>query len=288
MSRRRPQLVRRSARILAKDTPRIGPTLPLELERIIFPMALENNMADAKNLVIVAKYVFDWLIPIVYKVVLLSSGHGGPKWPPLPLPISKLPRYGRYVQHLFIMPTPENVLGRYLQYCPNIVDLASWQRLSGAQIELIAHLPLTRLTLSDTASRGMRLTSSALTVFSKITHLDLEDVKTRFIRHFPLVTHLAICSGIDFEEYLDVLEKFPNLKVLIAWQPDGQGRRFPEVQDDLVYPEVVHPRTIKIIYSKVDSWLKTAMGEPRNVWELAEDVAEERVAVARARGKQRS
>jgi len=36
------------------------PVFPRELERIIFQMALENNMVDAKNLVFISKNVFDW------------------------------------------------------------------------------------------------------------------------------------------------------------------------------------------------------------------------------------
>jgi len=36
------------------------PAFPRELECIIFQMALENSMMDAKNLIFISKNAFDW------------------------------------------------------------------------------------------------------------------------------------------------------------------------------------------------------------------------------------
>ncbi|TFK73826.1 hypothetical protein BDN72DRAFT_893554 [Pluteus cervinus] len=200
---------------MAIDDHHVDPVLPLEIKFIILQMALKSDMRDAKNLLFISKDVFDWLIPILYNAVVLTS-YEPHAWPPLPLPIAKLPQYGRYVQHLFAISTPETVLDQYLEHCPNIVDLASWDQFSQSQIRSIVRLPLSQLILSSDAATSMPLTPPTLKLFPKITHLSIEGLDTSFVSHFPALTHLVFDEYIDFTGWMEVFEQYLKLKVLIS------------------------------------------------------------------------
>ncbi|TFK73819.1 hypothetical protein BDN72DRAFT_834164 [Pluteus cervinus] len=180
---------------MAIDDHHVDPILPLELQCLILQMALENNMNDPLKLLFISKDVFDWLIQILYKTISLFSQHSF-AWPPLPFPITKLPEYGRYVQHLLVMPVPEDVLDQYLRYCSNIIYFGSQASLS--------HLNLNEPHSPDI--NDIDLTS----LFSKITHLDIEELHIAFLSHFPSLTHLVVHYGVDYVVVfvLAVLEVF--------------------------------------------------------------------------------
>ncbi|TFK73824.1 hypothetical protein BDN72DRAFT_956169 [Pluteus cervinus] len=260
------------------DDIHVSPVLPLEIELIILQTALESNMKDTKNLLFVAKYVFDWLIPILYKVIILNLNKQR-AWPPLPLPIAKLPQYGQYVQHLFIMATPEDVADQYLKYCPNIVNLASWKGFSQPQIEHILRLPLRQLDLvSRYPSTRIPVIPSVLALFSKITHLGLEVLQIEYLEHFPSLTHLVLGPFVATEVYVELLKQRPGLKVLVVRVADFVYSLIPRV----VHEDVDDPRVVRIDCQHRENWRLHALGDPRNAWSLGERVVEERFARIRA------
>ncbi|TFK58569.1 hypothetical protein BDN72DRAFT_966315 [Pluteus cervinus] len=179
-----------TTRLMAIDDHHVDPVLPLELECTILQMALESNMADAKNLLFVAKHVFDWLIPVLYKVIVLSREKLY-AWPPLPLPTTNLPQYGHHVHHLFAaLNTNRPTVDKYLKHCPNIVNFSSWMALSDLQFDLVLHLPLHQLNIRIIQQKHSN--PPIPSVFSKITHLTAEVVS-----HDPSTWGSAAKSGVE-------------------------------------------------------------------------------------------
>ncbi|TFK60547.1 hypothetical protein BDN72DRAFT_850435 [Pluteus cervinus] len=255
-----------------------GLVLPLELEHIILQMALENDMTDAKNLLFVAKYVFDWLIPILYRVVILSRSLNA--YLPLHLPITKLPRYGRYVQHLFIESAPDEIIDQYLEFCPNVTDFAYWTTLTEPRINSVVRLPnLIQLGLNFHDILDIRFTPSALAAFSKITHVDAEALDVSFLSHFPSLTHLVLRFDHEPDMYNDVLERHPRLKVFILWEYGNF--LFPKLECNGI-PGVNDARVVHLKYGTMQNWKMNALGDPQNSWAFAERVVEERLAHTRA------
>ncbi|TFK73811.1 hypothetical protein BDN72DRAFT_834154 [Pluteus cervinus] len=266
---------------MAIDDHLIDPVFPREIECVILQMALKGDMNDAKNLLFVAKRVFDWLIPILYNVIVLDSLEEGVAWPPLPLPIAKLPQYGLHVHHLFVTrSTRDKNLDQYLKYCPNIVDFASWEELSQAQIKRVLRLPLSQLHLSGTAVRGMPLTPSTFALLSHVTHF--EDDDHTFLSRLPSLSHFVDnIGGNSATIYVEFLQQHPRLKVLIVWVPDFNFGFLPEVVD-WVIPELDDARVVHLKFGTIENWRMKAWGDPGNAWSFAERVVEGRLAVARA------
>ncbi|TFK73808.1 hypothetical protein BDN72DRAFT_834151 [Pluteus cervinus] len=244
------------------------PILPPELELIILQMALENDMADAKNLLFVAKRTFDWLIPILYEIVILSRDKRR-AWPPLRLPVAKLPQYGRHVCHLFVITTRDNVLDQYLQSCPNIIDFASERTLSDSQIRRLVHLPLYQLNVSFIPKSTIGSPPLISALLSNITHLTVDKYDLTFLPHCPSLTHLVIWS--DF---------MPKLYLLIGLD-HGVG---PPILPELRYRMINDPRMVHLEYETLENWRMKALGDPRNAWSFAERIVERQLARVRAQG----
>ncbi|TFK73813.1 hypothetical protein BDN72DRAFT_834157 [Pluteus cervinus] len=175
-------------------------------------------MNDAEILLFISKAVFNWLIQILYKTISLLEGHSF-AWPPLPLPLAKLPEYGRYVQNLLVMAAPSDVLDQYLRYCPNIINFWSDESLSQRQLERLICLPLRHLKLGDSYCLSSVIpqnafTSTTTSLFSTITHLDIEELDIPFLSRFLSLTHLVLHEDVGPEVYGEVFRQHPRLKVL--------------------------------------------------------------------------
>ncbi|TFK65225.1 hypothetical protein BDN72DRAFT_845810 [Pluteus cervinus] len=73
--------------------PESSPRLPPELEHTIFVLAVEDDVQEAKNLLLIAKRVFDWLIPHVFKVVQFKADY----YLPIAFNESVYRKYGHHV-----------------------------------------------------------------------------------------------------------------------------------------------------------------------------------------------
>ncbi|TFK73822.1 hypothetical protein BDN72DRAFT_956167 [Pluteus cervinus] len=264
---------------MAIDSRHLLPTLPPELQLIILQMALENNMTNAKNLLFIAKHVFDWLIPILYKVVILSRKDLY-AWPPLPLPIAKLPQYGRHVHRLLLLSSPGHIIDQYLQHCPNIVDFSSSEELSDAQWELALRLPLHQLNPTFITWKQYSNPSNP-SLFSKITHITSNGEQLGRISHnrYPSLTHVVIPSNsYSAHEVEGIFQRNPGLKVLVVGSSTARNMILPELKHNPIHGDNdLDARVVHLEYNAINNW------KTRNIWSVAERVVEERHARARAK-----
>ncbi|TFK66752.1 hypothetical protein BDN72DRAFT_843837 [Pluteus cervinus] len=206
-----------------------SPYLPPELEYDIFLLAFQSDEKEARNLILVAKRVFDWLIPHIFNVVRLDVQ---------PFPIrfneSTYRRYGKHTRHLFF---ESSQLRQYLHLFPNVIDLAFWANCDETQIPVLLSLPLTRISIAPSPS--------LFQVFSKVTHLDLlTTFSSQFstinppgpvlepLVYLPKLTHLSVLPSMP-KEILNLFldkERCPELRVVIFWGLSDQA--FPELDGD--------------------------------------------------------
>ncbi|TFK66097.1 hypothetical protein BDN72DRAFT_880491 [Pluteus cervinus] len=229
------------------------PRLPPELEHDIFLLAFRSNNKEGRNLIFVAKRVFDWLIPHIFNIVRLDKAR------PLPTKFNEsvYKRHGKHTRHLFI----EAGYGRYLNLFPNVIDLAFWADCSGqAYISSLLQLPLTRISITPSPS--------LFQIFSKVTHLDLLTHFSLFdadsfasivqpLVYLPNLTHLCVLPEMSaelVELFLD-RTRCPALKVMIFWGP-SEGELAELDEDD--WSE----------YKGNDSRIVRVKCNPRRDWEL--------------------
>ncbi|TFK61597.1 hypothetical protein BDN72DRAFT_435443 [Pluteus cervinus] len=170
------------------STDQDSPKLPLELEHQIFTQALREEVADAKNLCLVAKRVFDWLIPIYYDVVVSPENFAPGRL--------RIQRYGHHVHHFH---TSQSRLVDLLTYCPNVYNLGIWTIVHDRDVETILKLPVTRLSIG--IQSFLERTPNFATFCSRITHLDISsrelwDPKD-LLPQFPVLTHIASFPDVD-------------------------------------------------------------------------------------------
>ncbi|TFK73832.1 hypothetical protein BDN72DRAFT_956174 [Pluteus cervinus] len=206
--------------------------LPPELEHLIFSLAFKSDPDNNLHLQCVAKRVHQWLVPLIYEVVI---NHSDRDWPPSGFPPAKLPLLGQYVRHIFLQPTQDILIsdiGTYLTFCRNLTNLAllnpSPLRDPGSNTplpitELLGNLPyLTELTTHINIFPSP-LSESVSQVLSRITHLDAvnglyswEDCKPLLL--FPALTHLSVVYSTGYDLLYSILQNIPGLWVLLLWQ----------------------------------------------------------------------
>ncbi|TFK66110.1 hypothetical protein BDN72DRAFT_844737 [Pluteus cervinus] len=241
----------------------VSPRLPPELEYTIFLLAFGNDPLEAKCLALIAKRVFDWLIPHIFRVVKLSV------IAPLPIKFNEetYKKHGHHVRHLMLETV---VLAGYLHLFPNVVNLAYWVTYNPRDLPFILQLPLTCIS--------MRPTLDLFQVFAKVTHLDLWatiDPRSSEIRsalYFPKLTHLCVTTILE-EAALRLFcerERCPELEVLVIWAYQDS-----EVMLNDEPPTVDDQRVVMIQCHAGRDWEQGARGG-LDMWGFAEQVLEAR------------
>ncbi|TFK59583.1 hypothetical protein BDN72DRAFT_966010 [Pluteus cervinus] len=174
--------------------------LPPEIEHEIFVLAFYNGEKGRTNLLRVAKRVAEWLIPMLYKVVILMNREDQHPYPP----VESLRRHGHHVRsiiaslrlHLHQTFTGDIILSS----CPNVSDLAFWCGVNTTAEVL--NLPITRLYFNNTDFVGTQLWDLPKTPqieqwCSNITHLVFGNCINN--------------SEVDSTPCLNVLTLFPSL-----------------------------------------------------------------------------
>ncbi|TFK66732.1 hypothetical protein BDN72DRAFT_131193 [Pluteus cervinus] len=242
------------------------PRLPPELEYDIFLLAFHHDSGDAKNLVLVAKRVFDWLIPQRFHIVTLSESGSFP----ITFNETTYQRYGHHVRHLFIRIWR---LGEYLHLFPNVVNLAYWIEYTPTHLPSLLQLPLTRLSTAPCPE--------LFQVFSKLTHLDLtsetelhpSNDEIASILYLPRLTHLCVLYDIPqsgLEMFLDK-KRCPKLRVAIVWAFGGGSSVLYEHED----LEVDDDRVVMVECEPLGDWQIGASGG-LDMWKFAEGVIDSR------------
>ncbi|TFK66741.1 hypothetical protein BDN72DRAFT_880092 [Pluteus cervinus] len=189
-----------------------SPCFPPELEYEIFLTAYQNDHKQAKDLILVAKRVFDWLIPHVFCVVMFADDN---QTFPIKFNEAAYKKVGHHVRHLFI----DSDLRGYLHLFPNVVDLAFWADHNAISIYIPSLLQLPLTCLSTRASPKL------FPVFERLTHLDLisafdpdsDGIKT--VLYLPKLTHLCVLRMVfttGLELFLE-RERCPKLMVVVVW-----------------------------------------------------------------------
>ncbi|TFK72090.1 hypothetical protein BDN72DRAFT_876692 [Pluteus cervinus] len=240
-----------------------SPRLPPELEYTIFLLAYQNDSGEAKNLVLVARRVFDWLIPHIFHVVVLSD---------IPVPIKfneeVYQKYGHHVRHLFLHVTG---LQRHLHMFPNVINLALWVEYNPVYLPTLLQLPLTCISTGAL---------DLFQVFVKLTHLDLctsfepnSDIKSTL--YLPQLTHLCVLDELprsSFELFLE-RERCPQLKVVIVWVPSGliSASTLSVLDGGFELLQVDDKRVVGIKCHARRDWETGARGG-EDMWKVAEGV----------------
>ncbi|TFK64473.1 hypothetical protein BDN72DRAFT_846576 [Pluteus cervinus] len=187
------------------------PHLPPELEYDIFLLAFHNDPKNERNLVLVAKRVFDWLIPHRFHIVTLSDSDGESY--PIEFNETTYQRYGHHVRHLFIQ---ELRVAADLDLFPNVVNLGFWIDYEPTHLPFLLKLPLTRISADPSPE--------LFQVFSNVTHLDLLSLDISLdeitsVLHLPKLTHVCVMCDISHSALNLFLEKerCPGLRVVVLW-----------------------------------------------------------------------
>ncbi|TFK61981.1 hypothetical protein BDN72DRAFT_964839 [Pluteus cervinus] len=282
----------------------MDPCLPQELERIIFIYACHHHDQPPTNLFLVAKRVREWLLPIVFKVVIINRSLSSPiKFSSL----HQFQTYGPHIQHfLLVQRSCDGLLeerNEYLAQCPNITNLAFWwlPLAESRRLDSILHMPkLTHLSITlenllalISPAQGGQSDSSMTALpphpplFPNLTHLDLlrfpndssqsnTDVIIMIAREVPHLTHVTCQPTLGASFILKlILHEFKHLKALI-WRSPGSSR----VMEGRVSP-VDDDRIVFIAWHRQVDWRDAATGNGLGIWEFADEVL-----AKRAEGKQ--
>ncbi|TFK69501.1 hypothetical protein BDN72DRAFT_959570 [Pluteus cervinus] len=254
-------------------------TLPPEIEYEIFILAFCNNKREATNLLRVAKRVAEWLIPMLYEVVVLAHGMHRQSYPPM----ESLQLHGRHVRHLLVSSFPSPTDGHaLLSTCPNVSDLVFW---SGVQnTAQILNLPITRLYFENNDFIGAELWGLPKTPqieqwCSHITHLvlgsdinysssvALDDLKVLTL--FPSLTHFMTFSWNKPPVIRRLLVCCLHLQVFVWLWGRGEAEDPTHVVEGEDECPVDDPRIVTLNGTYVRDWMRSFQGED-DFWILAE------------------
>ncbi|TFK63496.1 hypothetical protein BDN72DRAFT_847576 [Pluteus cervinus] len=217
----------------------VSPRLPPELEHFIFLIALKADYREARSLLLVAKRVFNWLIPHVFGVVEFSNSRS------LPIAFNET-IYKRYGCHVHDLHLETKQMACHLPLFPNIVNLTlRSQGAATSYLPALLDLPLERLSITlnfDPPSPEL------FQVFSKVAHLDLLTTLLSWssflptveeLLHLPKLTHLSVPWTFEPSVLMLFLDRrrCPELRVAIVWG----GRAPPGVDDPRVCLSKSHP-----------------------------------------------
>ena len=232
------------------------PRLPLELERMIFELAVSRNGAKASApLLLVAKRVREWYVIVKPFFFILTNRNMGcvhPNyrtaplmfrvlnqiWPPRSIDITHLPQLlhsaGHFVQHLII--DSSSACGSFrniLSSCPNLHNLAIHLPSDWGEVELnnLLHVlqslqRLTRLTVQSPCLSYIDILIQP-SCFLNLTHLEIL-LTSKFavsseiwdvFSQFPKLTHVSVEGIIRSQDVLKLLHDrsgFPLLELLVV------------------------------------------------------------------------
>ncbi|TFK67171.1 hypothetical protein BDN72DRAFT_961223 [Pluteus cervinus] len=283
----------------------MSPTIPLELEREILVSALERDLSNGVDLLLVARRVAEWLKPVFYETVII---HQYRRWPPQLANASfkseethdleAFKGYGYHVHNLLLSDVHDSksVLA-ILQMCPNLRNLAflpandHWTDKTSILNALIK-APIRKLSIDLTKFEPFDLPSSSPSglelkdFFSKITHLDIFVAFKSFaeigaIVHFTSLSHLALVDGVSPQLIGEILRNCPNLLVLVSVAPSIVKTRLrnlgvvPDLRQDTTLDKELKDKVVAIWCARVSDWEKGVKGKD-DIWALAEMTVNER------------
>ncbi|CAA7260808.1 unnamed protein product [Cyclocybe aegerita] len=271
--------------------------LPLELERDIFEIAAYKDLGSAYHFLLVAKRVYQWIEPMVYRVLLRFNARLGRKSRPYPLlyqfeeprqePSPRLKQVSAYTTHLLLQDICADVAISILKLYNNLEDLALWA-ISGPYRPLARTLTTLKLQRLSISLHFLLLQDSSFkfdpTLFPHLTHLEIVDAAGELDRVWsklhllPRLSHLALSTPFfdiisDIRNAVDtLLHDSLTLKFLILCST----LEFDFGRED--------PRVVLFDASRlsIDDWEHGARGG-RDLWTIAEGLQRERQQSENAR-----
>ncbi|KAF7346381.1 hypothetical protein MSAN_01866000 [Mycena sanguinolenta] len=253
------------------------PTIPLELEREIFEIAIRDNRDDTDlklNLSLVTRRVQYWVDLIQYELITITDRAEAHKFFEL---VNRKSQdfFAHAVKALCIThDVSADDASRILSVCTNVQQLACWvvweesldlpQRLSS--------LPLKQLSIEVGHFLNILLSQSAL--FLNLTHLDL--IWWPSSPHIPLklgelqkLTHVCI-SGAGRSGAESVCSSCASLQVLVViprWPTDENA------EEEYAFDSRIVVAPSDITYGDpVEIWEDVVFRRPENMWAYAENV----------------
>ncbi|TFK58353.1 hypothetical protein BDN72DRAFT_906821 [Pluteus cervinus] len=212
------------------------PILPPELERITFILALEGQKEPAHptNLLLVAKRVREWLIPVLYFKTIVR--HSSQTYPLNTInPSQSIAQHGNHTKHLLLecrkSEGDDEDSANILRYCPNVQRLTIWGgnlgdvALSMLELKYVTHLSINKAHLDD-AMNVIEDTVTAQTLLqtflSKITHFEnlgpIGENDLNGFKQFISLTHLCVSVvGVEGPVINHLVEMHPDVVVIILF-----------------------------------------------------------------------
>ncbi|KAJ7361140.1 hypothetical protein DFH08DRAFT_366426 [Mycena albidolilacea] len=263
------------------------PSLPPELQREIFEIALRSSSGDAAlklKLSLLAHHIHDWVDSAFYELVIIRKDASAEKF--LKLVDSKPPGFFAMVVKTLVMFRATSQAARILSVCAEVQWLCVWGcRVSVLDLSPVSNYPLRRLsmlpTLLPTLDFSECLTTMLVTAptppscLRTLTHLDYNpsevtpsDVKD-LLRRFPRLTHIALYGLLSSLHIEAVRATCVNLQVLIVPRLGGYpGPAFAEECSDMRIVMIAPPEAFT-------DWTAGHFGLP-DMWTRAEDIVAER------------
>ncbi|TFK66114.1 hypothetical protein BDN72DRAFT_844739 [Pluteus cervinus] len=244
-----------------------SPRLQPELEYDIFVLAYQNDRKEAKNLALVAKRVFDWLIRHIFRVVVFSNTRS------IPIRFNKTiyRRHGHHVRHLYLQ-SPD--MQEHLDMFPNVVNLVFWIDHDLTHPSSLIQLPLT--LLSTGSFEVTRLLARKLIYLDLIATFGPHSTDDWASLYLPQLTHLCVLYATprsSVELFLD-RKRCPELRMVISW--DHADSEFPvlgELNEDLA--EMDDARVVAVKCYAQRDWEAGARGG-MDMWRFAEGIIADR------------
>jgi len=177
-------------------------TLPPELQREIFELAVRANRGDAAlklNLTLVAHHVRLWVEKVSYELMTITSQNHAQGF--RKLTDSKPPDFwATAVKTLLLYNLTEAQAVESLSICSGVQALAVWTLDLPAIASLVGQLPLQRLSMNSRNVAKIISAASPPTWLASLTHLDVEftDAKVSDLQHLsqlPRLTHVALYAS---------------------------------------------------------------------------------------------
>ncbi|KAF9038048.1 hypothetical protein BJ165DRAFT_1500456 [Panaeolus papilionaceus] len=257
-----------------KSGSRLEPYLPPELEYTIFTSAFDaldhkTNLA----MLLVAKRVHEWVIPLIYRTVDQVGEYPIPNFSKPGCPT--IEQIGGFVHHLImgqIHETDEDA-HRLLVHCPNLKSLACWYSLSVKNwLQSLANTTSLRMI----SGKIQEITEDDLRnpIFLNLTHVELVSTTEETLSLLPAyiqhsrVTHLRFydLQVWNMDKIQMILDVGSNLEALILCEPYDASD--PESEALRICPPILRTmhqkdQRLVIIESNLcnaDDWIKGARG----------------------------